>query len=72
MQLQFTPVLLAFGLGLIGMASAQYELGDLQCYVTSAFCEHAATNSGCTGCTYYESEGSIPYCCTVTTDPNAK
>lgn len=70
MQFQLTSLLMA--IGLVGMASAQYELGDKQCYATSALCTNAATNSGCTGCTYYSSEASIPYCCTVTTDPNSK
>lgn len=69
MQFQLTSVLLAFGL--IGMASAQYELGDKQCYSTSALCDNASTNSGCTGCTYYADSTGIPYCCTITKDPNA-
>ncbi|KAJ4422269.1 hypothetical protein N0V82_003130 [Gnomoniopsis sp. IMI 355080] len=80
MQFKLPSVLLAFGL--MGMASAspasgalasrQYELGDVQCYATSALCDNASTNSGCTGCTYDSSSTGIPYCCTVTKDPNAK
>lgn len=68
MQFQLTSVLLA--LGLVGL-STQYKVGDTMCYPTADVCDNASTNSGCTGCTYYASE-SIPYCCTITTDPNSK
>lgn len=68
MQFQLTSVLLAFGLISI---SAAYKLGDTKCYPSADVCDNAATNSGCTGCTYYAEVAITPYCCTITTDPNA-